>query len=118
MEKCKHFFRWRELNFRRGGGRQTGIGKVQTCSDGPGKTGGQRMILRRNVCFMRTNDRTKSIGAVQKTKEKQKRYLFNIMGIMVRSGAGRSGTEMHKVNKYTFHKIIINFSCQTGNVVV
>ena len=67
---------------------------------------------------MRTNDRMKSIGAVQKTKEKQKRYLFNIMGIMVRSSAGRGETEMHKVNKYTFHKIIINFSCQTGNVVV
>ena len=67
---------------------------------------------------MRTNDRTEFIGAVQKTKEKQKRYLFNIMGIMVRSSAGRGGTEMHKVNKYTFHKIIINFSCQTGNVVV
>ena len=67
---------------------------------------------------MRTNDRTKSIGAVQKTKEKQKIYLFNIMGIMVRSSEGRGGTEMHKVNKYTFHKIIINFSCQTGNAVV
>ena len=47
------------------------------------------MMLRRNVCFMRTNDRMKFIGAVKKTKEKQKRYLFNIVEIMVRSGADR-----------------------------
>lgn len=38
---------------------------------------------------MRTNNRMKFIGAVQKTKEKQKSYLFNIVGIMVRSAADR-----------------------------